>query len=76
MKSKPLSSIDETLIDAGTFLEEFRDEEKLDCLRTFVDCADIVGWIRTYTKGNLNCTFKVGRYESLILVPTYPFRGE
>lgn len=51
MKSKPLSSIDETLINAGSFLEDFRDEQKLDCLRTFVDCADIIEWIRTYTKG-------------------------
>lgn len=51
MKSKPLSSIDQTLIDAGTFLEDFRDEKKLECLQTFVDCVEVVEWIRTYTKG-------------------------
>ena len=51
MKSKPLSSFDQTLIDAGSFLEDFRDEQKLECLRTFVECVDIIGWIRTYTKG-------------------------
>ena len=51
MKSSPLSSIDESLIDACHFLEDFGDEKKLDCLRIFVDCADIIEWIRTYTKG-------------------------
>ena len=52
MKSSPLSSIDESLISACSFLEDFRDEKKLDCLQTFVNCADIIEWIRTYTKGN------------------------
>ena len=52
MKSSPLSSIDENLINACSFLEDFRDEKKLDCLQTFVNCADFIEWIRTYTKGN------------------------
>lgn len=50
-KSSPLSSIDENLIRACTFLEDFGDDRKLDCLQTFVNCADITEWIRTYTKG-------------------------
>ena len=54
MKSSPLSSIDENLIDACSFLEDFRDDTKLDCLQTFVNCADIIEWIRTYTKGNVS----------------------
>lgn len=53
MKSSPLSSIDEDLIGACYFLEDFRDEKKLDCLQTFVNCADIIEWIRTYTKGKI-----------------------
>ena len=52
MKFSPLSSIDEDLIGACAFLEDFRDEKKLDCLQTFVNCADIIEWIRTNTKGN------------------------
>ena len=52
VKSSPLSSIDENLINACSFLEDFREERKLDCLQTFVSCADIIEWIRTYTKGN------------------------
>ena len=52
MKSNPLSLIDERLIDAGSFLEDFRDEQKLDCLQKFVDSVEIIDWIRTYTKGD------------------------
>ena len=49
MDQSPLSSIDQKLIDVGAYLSEFRDEQKVLCLKVFVECMDFVTWIRTFT---------------------------
>lgn len=70
MKSKSLSSIDQTLIDAGYFLEDFKDEQKLNCLSVFVECVDVIGWIRTYTKGTAkNMSTVVFDIDILVILP-------
>lgn len=52
MEDKKLNAIDEKLIQAKTFLEKFtQDKQKLDCLKKFADCLDVVEWIRKETKG-------------------------
>ena len=51
MKNAPLESIRE-LIDAKSFLEELTAADwKLECLRQFAACSNIVEWIRKETKG-------------------------
>lgn len=50
MGSKPLSSIDEHLMDAGSFLKDLMsDRNKLDCLEAFADSLMVVDWIRKET---------------------------
>ena len=52
MKSAPLEKIDQKLIQAKSFLEQFTSEQmKLDCLEKFAACLNIVGWIRKETRG-------------------------
>ena len=51
MKDAPLDSI-RKLIDAKSFLEELTTADwKLECLRQFAACSNIVEWIRKETKG-------------------------
>lgn len=52
MRDATLDIIDDKLIDATSFLEQVTgDGYKLQCLRTFARCANIVEWIRKETKG-------------------------
>jgi hypothetical protein len=54
MDTQTLSDIDEKLIEIGSFLEHFtkdRSKKKLECLKGFAACLDIVEWIRNETKG-------------------------
>ena len=57
LDQRPLSSIDQKLIDIGSYLSEFRDEQKVHCLKVFVECMDFVTWIRS-------CTNSMGLMES------------
>ena len=52
--NKPLSAIDESLVDAGDFVKELKDDNsKLDCLHAFAESLKIVDWIRKETpQGN------------------------
>lgn len=51
LDQRPLSFIDQKLIDIGSYLSEFRDEQKVHCLKVFVECMDFVKWIRSCTNG-------------------------
>lgn len=52
MREKSLDNIDRKLIDAKSFLEEMTaDARKLECLRQFAACSNIVEWIRKETTG-------------------------
>ena len=54
MQDQPLSAIDESLVDTGTFLDEFvTNERKLRCLNIFCECRDIVEWLVKETKGKI-----------------------
>ena len=52
MKDSTLDDIDQNLSNVKSFLEEFtKDTQKLDCLKTFSECMNIVEWIRKVSKG-------------------------
>lgn len=52
MQEAPLESIDEKLISAKSFLETFTsDKRKLDCLKGFAACMNVVEWIRKESTG-------------------------
>lgn len=52
MKDEPLEKIDQKLIQAKSFLEQFTtDRMKVECLEKFAACLNIVEWIRKETKG-------------------------
>ena len=57
MHSRPLNSIDDKLTGAGEFLEKFDDVKKVECLKTFSNCINIVKWIRKDTKGMIAYIF-------------------
>ena len=53
MKEATLESIDQKFVAAMSFLEELtRDKHKLDCLKCFAACNNIVDWLRKQTKGD------------------------
>lgn len=45
-----LGDINEELVSAGKFLSEFSGP-KVECIKTFCDCQDIVQWIKETTSG-------------------------
>lgn len=51
MEEETLSDIDQRLIEAKSFLERLRDNKKLDCLKKFGDCFNLINWIRDETNG-------------------------
>ncbi len=56
MKNETLDSIDSSLINTGHFLKEILDNaSKKECLQAFVDCQDIIKWLRMSTKSNYCC---------------------
>ena len=59
-----LAEITEELVQAGQFLRDFTGE-KLECIRSFCGCQNIVEWIRNTTKG---CAWETGRIIRLIFV--------
>ena len=55
MHDQPLSAIDKTLVDTGSFLDEYvSDRRKLRCLDIFYQCTNIVEWLRKETKGEIS----------------------
>lgn len=53
MKEASLENIDQKLIGAKSFLEQFtNDPSKMDCLRNFSDSMSLIEWIRKETKGS------------------------
>ena len=60
MKDESLDKINHEFIEVTSFLEQVTEEgkENLECLQTFLDCQNIVNWIRTETTGkSLICFF-------------------
>ncbi len=52
MDKQTLNDIDEKLIEMSSFLEDFtKDRKKLECLKSFAACLDIVEWIRKESQG-------------------------
>ena len=53
-ESQRLCHVDDRLVQAGEFLYDItKDEGKMDCLRKFAKCQDIVKWLKEkdVTKG-------------------------
>lgn len=46
-----LGDIDEELVSAGEFLSRFSRPKVIECIRKFIDCQDIVQWIKETTAG-------------------------
>ena len=52
MKDQTLQDVDDSLIEAGRFLEDVaREPRKVHCLERFAQCQDIVKWLKEVTKG-------------------------
>ena len=53
MKDQTLQSIDESVVTAAMFLEDFAsDPKKRECLIAYAESQSIVKWIRKETKGH------------------------
>ena len=58
MKDQTLQAIDESVVTAAKFLEDFaNDPKKRECLRAYAESQSIVKWIREETKGILLLQF-------------------
>ena len=52
MEDQTLQDVDDSLIEAGRFLEDVaREPRKVRCLERFAQCQDIVKWLKEVTKG-------------------------
>ena len=52
MKDQTLKDVDDTLIEAGKFMEDVaREPSKVQCLERFAKCKEIVEWLKRVTKG-------------------------
>lgn len=51
-----LGDIDEELVSAGEFLSRFSRPKVVECIKKFIDCQDIVQWIKETTAGKWHCT--------------------
>lgn len=53
MKDQTLQAIDESVVKAAKFLEDFaNDPKKSECLIAYAESQKIVKWIRKETKGH------------------------
>jgi hypothetical protein len=52
MKDQTLKDVDDSLIEAGKFMEDVAEEpDKVRCLERFAKCKEIVKWLKEVTKG-------------------------
>ena len=52
VKEQTLLDIDQSLVTAGRFLQEYAsDKKKSECLKAFAECPKIVQWIQEETNG-------------------------
>ena len=52
MKDQTLAAVSDDLIKTGEFLVEVKtNPEKLQCLKTFGKCQEVIRWIEEVTKG-------------------------
>jgi hypothetical protein len=52
MKDQTLQDVDDSLIEAGKFMEDVaREPSKVQCLERFARCKEIVKWLKGVTKG-------------------------
>ena len=63
MKDQSLQMVnDKNLVGVGQFLMSFitgQHKEKLSCIESFINCQDVVQWLRVVTKGNLGLMSKI-----------------
>ena len=56
MEDQTLKAIDQNVVTAAKFLEDFAsDKKKRECLKAYAESTKIVKWIRKETKGNIVC---------------------
>ncbi len=56
MRDQTLATIDGNLVETGQFLEEIvNDSQKNNCLQTFGNSQEIIGWLKGFTKSKLVC---------------------
>ena len=49
---KTLKDVDENLVQTGkSVMDLASDDKRMECLKTFSECQDVVTWIRQITKG-------------------------
>ena len=52
MKDQTLETVDEKLVKTGRFLKDISsDPRKLECLKCFAECQEVIKWLRDVTKG-------------------------
>ena len=52
MRDQTLGDVDHSLVETGKFLQEFvSDSDKLECLKIFAKCLNMINWIRKETNG-------------------------
>ena len=52
MKDQTLETVDEKLVKTGQFLKDISsDPRKLECLKCFAECQEVIKWLRGVTKG-------------------------
>jgi len=55
MKDQMLATVDEKLVKTGKFLEDISsDPRKVQCLNHFVQCQEVIQWLREATNGKGN----------------------
>ena len=55
MKDQILAAVDEKLVKTGKFLEDISsDPRKVQCLKHFVQCQEVIQWLREATNGKGN----------------------
>ena len=55
MKDWSLGDVNQSLVNTGRFLDDIvTDEKKRRSLQTFVDCQEVVHWIRETTTGKFD----------------------
>ena len=52
MQDQTLETVDEKLVKTGRFLEGISsDPRKLECLKCFAECQEVIKWLRDVTNG-------------------------
>ena len=56
MQGQTLETVDEKLVKTALFLEDISsDPRKLECLKCFAECQEVIKWLRDETNGTYIC---------------------